>query len=139
MKTITLASIFFVASFLSFAQLNTLQDITVTIENIRNDTGKVLLSLHTESTFLKSKGLQAAESTIKNGKITITFKNVAPGTYAIIAMHDENENNLMDFDAHGMPLEDYGTSNNPLSYGPPQYSDAKFQLESKPLKLNIRF
>lgn len=54
-------------------------------------------------------------------------------------MHDENENKAMDFDTNRMPLESYGMSNNPLSYGPPQYNDAKFELENEDLELNIRF
>jgi uncharacterized protein (DUF2141 family) len=45
----------------------------------------------------------------------------------------------MDFDTSGMPAESYGMSNNPLSYGPPQYSDAKFELKSEDLSFNIRF
>ena len=45
----------------------------------------------------------------------------------------------MDFDASGMPTESYGMSNNPMSYGPPQFHEAKFELLDKDLNLTIRF
>ena len=44
----------------------------------------------------------------------------------------------MDFDTNGMPLEMYGISNNVMSYGPPQWSDAKFEVSSEPVSLTIR-
>lgn len=113
--------------------------ITVTIDNVTNDNGKVLMSLHTSETFMKGKGIQDAESAIKDGKIRITFENVLPGDYAILALHDENSNGRMDFQDNGMPKESFGMSNNVMLMGPPQYDDAKFKVEDKDLELNIRF
>lgn len=113
--------------------------ITVTIDNVKNNEGKVLMSLHTSETFMKGKGINDAETEIKDGKVTITFENVAPGEYAILALHDENDNQRMDFRENGMPLESYGMSNNVMSFGPPQYDDAKFTVKDEDLKMNIRF
>ncbi|MBN2868330.1 MAG: DUF2141 domain-containing protein [Flavobacteriaceae bacterium] len=114
------------------------QNITVTIQNIKNDKGSVLLGLHTEDTFMKGPGIKNLTSKIENGQVTVTFTNVEAGTYAIMVMHDENDNKRMDFE-NGMPLESYGMSNNPMSYGPPQYSDAKFEVKNKDLEFNIIF
>lgn len=114
------------------------QNITVTIKNIKNNKGSVLLGLHTEDTFMKGAGVKNLTSKIENGQVTVTFTNVEAGTYAIMVMHDENDNKRMDFE-NGMPLESYGTSNNPMSYGPPQYSDAKFEVKDKDLEFNIIF
>lgn len=113
--------------------------ITVTIDNVKNDKGKVLMSLHTSETFMKGKGIVDAESVIKDGKVTISFENVLPGEYAIMALHDENGNERMDYRENGMPLESYGMSNNVMSFGPPQYDDAKFKVKGEDLELNIRF
>jgi len=113
-------------------------NITVTIQNIKNDKGSVILGLHTEDTFMKGPGIKNLKSKIENGQVTVTFKNIEVGTYAIMVMHDENDNNRMDFE-NGMPLESYGMSNNPMSYGPPQYQDAKFEVNDKDLSFNIRF
>ena len=45
----------------------------------------------------------------------------------------------MDFRENGMPIEDYGASNNVMNFGPPNFSDAKFTVTDKDLELNIRF
>lgn len=139
MKTFALTFFIIFSSLLSFAQEDTSQNITVTINNVKNNTGKVMLTLHNETTFLKSDGIQNIETKIENGKVKATFKAIPSGTYAILILHDENENKAMDFDTNRMPLESYGMSNNPLSYGPPQYHEAKFELKNEDLELNIRF
>ena len=137
-KNLILTVAFVLTSVFSFSQ-DKGTTITVTIDNVKNETGKVVMSLHNETTFMKGAGLMNAESAIKDGKVTITFKNVQPGDYAIMAMHDENDNKKMDFQDNGMPLESYGMSNNVMSFGPPQYDDAKFKVADKDLELNIRF
>lgn len=115
------------------------KSITVTIENITNNNGNVILGLHTEDTFMKGQGIASAESKIVDGKITVIFENIEAGTYAIMALHDENENKSMDFQDNGMPKESYGLSNNPRSFGPPQYAAAKFELKEEDLDLKIIF
>ena len=87
---------------------------------------------------MKGPGIKNAESKIENGKVTVSFKDVEPGTYAIMVLHDINENNRMDFELTGMPKEDYGMSNNPMSFGPPQFDDAKFEFNGKDLDFIIR-
>ncbi|MEO1031301.1 MAG: DUF2141 domain-containing protein [Bacteroidota bacterium] len=113
--------------------------ITVTIDNVTSDEGKVLMSLHTSETFMKGNGVMDAETEIKDGKVTIKFENVLPGEYAILAMHDANDNKRMDFQENGMPKESFGISNNVMAMGPPQYDDAKFKVEDEDLEFNIRF
>jgi uncharacterized protein (DUF2141 family) len=139
MKTIAITIVLFLNAFLGFSQETKGITITVTIDNVKNDNGKVIMSLHDASSFMKSDGLQNGESTIKDGKVTITFTNVAPGAYAIMALHDVNDNKRMDFQDNGMPKESYGMSNNPMSFGPPQFSEAKFEVADKDLELDIRF
>lgn len=138
MKTLFLTFALVLTSLFSFSQDSGVT-LTLTIDNVINDKGNVKMALHTVDTFMKGKGLENGQSEIKDGKVTITFENVKPGDYAVIAFHDENENNKMDFRDNGMPLESYGMSNNVMSFGPPQYDDAKFTIADKDLELNIRF
>lgn len=139
MKTVTLALSFLFVSLVAMAQESTGTKITVTIDNISNNEGKVLAGLHTEDTFMKGPGVQNQESKIENGKVILTFTNVAPGSYAILALHDANENNRMDYEANGMPKESYGMSGNDMSYGPPSFTASKFEVGSEDLELSIRF
>lgn len=138
MKTVLLSIAFAIVSSLGFTQEKTGHTITVTIENVKNDFGKILLGLHDKTTFMKADAVAKGISAIKNGTCSITLENIQPGEYAILALHDENENERMDFEDNGMPAESYGTSNNPRSFGPPIYDDAKFKLGEEDLKISIR-
>lgn len=140
MKTVSLIIVMALSvTFINAQEDQKGQTITITINNIKSNAGKVLLSLHTENTFMKARGIQNTQSKIIDGKVIITFDNVIPGAYAIMALHDANENNKMDFEANGMPKESYGMSNNPMSFGPPEYATAKFELENEDLEMNITF
>ena len=137
-KNLVLTLVLALTSLFGFSQEEGIT-ITVTIDNVTSDKGKVLMSLHTSETFMKGKGVKDAETEIKDGKVTVTFENVTPGEYAILALHDANNNKRMDFQDNGMPKESYGVSNNVMAMGPPNYEDAKFKVEDKNLDLNIRF
>ncbi|WP_179346184.1 DUF2141 domain-containing protein [Winogradskyella ursingii] len=139
MKNLILSFALALVSFTGFSQEPDGVTITVTVENIKNDNGKASFALHTVDTFMKGAGIMNAESEIKDGKVVVTFENVKPGDYAIMGMHDENENGRMDFEDNGMPKEGYGMSNNVMSFGPPQYGDAKFTVAKEPIEMKIRF
>lgn len=140
MKAIILTIIIAVSSLFSQAQDQKGIAITVTINNVKNNNGFVLLGLHNQHTFMNKgeNALQQQKTTITDGKITVTFKNVPKGEFAIMAIHDENANNQMDFELNGMPKEAYGMSNNNISYGPPLFNDAKFIVSDANLNLEIR-
>lgn len=110
--------------------------ITVTVP-VQSTEGKVIFGLHNEATFMKAP-LQGQISQIVDGKATVTFSGVAPGTYAVMCFHDRNNDDQMNFQANGMPLEDYGVSNNNMAMGPPSWSDAKFEVGTQDLELEIR-
>jgi uncharacterized protein (DUF2141 family) len=128
MKTLLTSIIFLlIASIVSAQDSFTLK---VTVNNVTTDKGKVLFSLNTENQFMKAAPLQASSSEIKDGVASVIFENVSPGEYAVMIFHDKNENNKMDFQPNGMPDEPYGMSNNPMSYGPPTWDDAKFSVDA---------
>lgn len=133
--------VYFIAVIMLFISSTiTAQDkkITVTINKIFSNTGKVSFALYNKTTFMKEP-LQAKNAKIIEGKSTVTFENLEAGEYAVICYHDKNDNNKMDFSDKGMPLEDYGMSNNVVSYGPPNYEDAKFKVTDKNVSLEIKF
>ena len=110
--------------------------ITVNVP-IPSDDGSVFFSLHSQETFMRN-GLANLESEIIDGKATVTFKNIPAGTYGIVLYHDKNGNKKMDFELNGMPKEMYGVSNNIMSFGPPMWNDAKFEVAAAPITLEIR-
>lgn len=139
MKQLGLILGILLTGFMGLAQENNGAEVKVTINNVLSDEGKVIVALHTDTTFMKGPGVQNLESSIEDGKVTFTFKNVPPGTYAIMALHDANENNRMDFEASGMPKESYGMSGNVMSMGPPTFEDAKFKVDSEDMEFIIKF
>lgn len=138
MKTIVLIFSLLLSPLFASAQ-ETTSTIKVTIDNVTSDEGKVVVALHTSETFLRGNGIMNQESTIENGKVSFVFENVPAGTYAIMALHDVNENNRMDFEDSGMPKESYGMSGNEMAMGPPTFDMAKFDANGEDLEFNIRF
>jgi len=142
MKTIILTIAVAISTYFANAQeleASTSNSTTITVTvPVQSSEGTVLFGLYDEATFMKTMPLQGLESEIEDGKATITFTNVAPGTYGITVLHDKNGNKNMDFDANGMPLESYGVSNNTMSYGPPMWGDAKFEVAAEPVEMEIR-
>lgn len=112
--------------------------ITATVVNVKSNQGKVTFGLYDKENFLRIP-LQGKSSEIINGKSTITFENVPAGEYAITCYHDKNNNDKMDFSPQGMPTEDYGSSNNVMTFGPPQYFNSKFMVSDKDVSLEIKF
>ncbi|WP_432410814.1 DUF2141 domain-containing protein [Rasiella sp. SM2506] len=110
--------------------------ITVTVP-VKTDTGEIIVALYNEATFMKAAPLEGLRSTIENGKATVVFTNIAPGDYGITLFHDTNGNKTMDFEANGMPKENYGVSNNVMNFGPPQWKDAKFTIATAPIEMEI--
>lgn len=97
-----------------------------------------MIGLYTQNNFMKEP-VQSATASIKEGTATAVFKEIPKGAYAIIAHHDANNNDRMDFESSGMPKEDYGTSNNPFSLGPPNWEESEFEVSDQPLSVQIRF
>ncbi|QXP62422.1 DUF2141 domain-containing protein [Polaribacter sp. HaHaR_3_91] len=112
--------------------------ITATVVNITSDSGKVGFALYDKTNY-RMKPIQSANAIIEAGKSTVVFENVEGGEYAIICYHDKNDNDKMDFKANGMPLEDYGASNNNMTFGPPRFEHAKFKVNDKNVSLEIKF
>ncbi len=113
--------------------------ITITIENVLSDGGNIVASLHTSETFMKDIGIQNELAPATKGEVSLTFKNVTPGTFAIMVMHDANSNNRMDFEANGMPKENFGTSGQMEAFGPPTFEAAKFEVTNEDQNIRIRF
>jgi len=141
MKTLFLSIALTFSSFIISAQtpaetISELTTITISIP-VQSNEGNIVVGLYDQTNFMK-KPSEGLTGEIIDGKATVTFKDVVPGEYAVILYHDKNLNKTMDFDMNGMPLEMYGMSNNPMSYGPPQWSDAKFDVTLTPIEMEIR-
>ncbi|MFH6604333.1 DUF2141 domain-containing protein [Maribacter algicola] len=138
MKKLTVLAILIVTAITANAQENDGATITVTVENVLSEGGSILAGLHTSDTFMKGIGIANAMSPAKAGEVSLVFENVAPGTYAIMVMHDKNDNKQMDME-NGMPKESYATTGEMNLYGPPTFDGAKFEVTDTDQAFRIRF
>lgn len=129
-------------SFLGFSQETTTNktfDVVANVNNINSNKGTVYYALYVSAeSMMNRKAIQRQVATVKDGVSTITFENVEVGVYSIVCYHDENNNKQLDFNDMGMPLEKYGVSNNAINpYGPPNFSDTKFDVIDTNLTFEI--
>jgi len=109
-------------------------DLTVRIEGVRSATGTVVVCLwDAPATFPdcgRSQPAGVRSVPAAKGAVAVRFPGLAPGTYAVSVLHDENGNNRMDTGFLGLPREGFGASN--LDRLPraaaPTFDDARFEL-----------
>lgn len=129
-----LSILFILTQLHSFSQLN------VSIDNIKRDSGTVLIALYnSKNSFNQIKEVyREGRAVVKGKKAAFTFENLPPGEYAISLFQDINNNEIFDQSDAGLPVEPYGFSNNARgTFGPPSYKKAKFTYEGKSMDITI--
>jgi len=115
--------------------------LTVRVRGLTNDRGRVAVALFsTAESFPDQKRAVAGHlAKIEKGRAAVRFVGLRPGVYAVAVLHDENENDEMDFNFLGMPLEGYGFSNDAsATFGPPSFQAASFRLQPRNSFIPIR-
>lgn len=88
-------------------------DLSVTVKGPRSAQGLVLVALYDGAeTFLKpGKHAAARMAPADAGGVTVVFRDLPAGRYALTTFHDENANGKLDFNLTGSPVEAVGFSN----------------------------
>ena len=117
-------------------------EVTITVTNMRSTEGVVRACITAlEKAFPKcKKDPESLRAVVPAGEtVTITFKGVKPGKYAIALLHDENNNGKADRALGMMPKEGYGFSRDaPVRMAPPKFKDAVFDLGEEAKKMTIK-
>ncbi len=116
--------------------------IHVKILDIRNSTGAVACALFESPEGFPTEFLHSATNImvikIRDTQARCDFEDIAPGTYALAVIHDENMNGKLDTNWLGVPTEGYGFSNDATaSLGAPSFSAASFAYDGRSLDLTI--
>jgi uncharacterized protein (DUF2141 family) len=92
-----------------------------------------------EEDWLTSRYAFKATAEVQTCYAVCVFEGVPPGTYAISAYHDRNDNSAFDRDFLGLPSEDF-TFSQGASAGlePPSYEQAAFSYSGDVLRLEAR-
>ncbi|NOW46239.1 uncharacterized protein (DUF2141 family) [Novosphingobium sp. SG751A] len=116
--------------------------LTVTVDNVRSNAGRVHVALCPQKSFLKDDCVLEASAPAQKGSTSVTFANVPPGEWAAQVFQDENGNKKVDRNFLGIPREGVGFSRDAkIVFGPPKWRDAVFTHEAKPqvIRLALRY
>lgn len=111
-------------------------DLTVTLEGVSNDGGQMLVSLQTRDQFMKPAGANGAFGDATPGTATFTVRDVAPGEYAVMVMHDANSDWQMQYSADRKPAEGWAISGNPATR--PTFDTAKIVVPAEGGQVTLR-
>jgi uncharacterized protein (DUF2141 family) len=112
-------------AFLNAGQPASAASLSIVVDNVSDASGHVLVALCTEQTFLGAGCSYVGKAPAAPGEVTIVFPGILPGTYAVQAFHDANDNLDIDRTFIGYPKEGMGFGNDaPMRFGPPTFADA---------------
>lgn len=106
-------------------------DLAIVVRGLYSGTGAVHYAVYDRpETFPTRVGrLVKGEVPAATSGVRIVVPNLRPGRYAVAVFHDENGNGEFDQGLFGIPLEQYGFSNDARGFfGPPDFEDAAVDL-----------
>ena len=117
--------------------------LNIAFRGLKNSNGKVLVRIFSTEKGFPDEAKEALKVTtieIQEGFATkAQFSGLAPGSYAISAIHDENGSGEMDTNWIGIPKEGLGVSQDVKGFmGPPKFSDSVIQMNQS-LEIEINF
>ena len=107
-----------------------LPGIRVVVSNLSPTTGTVEVSLFdSEESYLKEPYLQQSGVVGEDGVFETEFVGLSEGEYAVVVVHDANDNGKLDNGFLGFNGESYGYSNNLKPwFGRPGFEKAKISV-----------
>lgn len=119
--------------------------VNLTIENLRNGRGVVILTLYPDNKarFLKPMGsLYVTKVPARAGTSTACIFVPQAGAYGLALYHDENDNGKIDRNGLGIPREGFGFSNNPKIFmSAPSLKSVRFMAgpAGTPLRIRMKY
>jgi uncharacterized protein (DUF2141 family) len=118
--------------------------LTVRVRGLRSNDGEVLGAVFASAQGFPGEAARAARASrerVKDGSATLEFQGLAPGTYAVSVLHDENGSGGLDTGFLGIPSEGLGASNDAQGrFGPADFDEAKFELrQSRAIEIDVRY
>lgn len=110
-----------------------LPSLKVSVTGALPATGNVEVSVfNSAESFMKTTYLQRSGAVSAEGTWSTVFASLEEGEYAVVVVHDANENRRLDNGLFGFGGERYGYSNNAWSiFGRPNFDDAKVSVSGQ--------
>jgi uncharacterized protein (DUF2141 family) len=102
--------------------------------------GKVKIGIFNSNGFpVVGKEVFGSDLEAKNSSVSIVFKDIPTGKFAIAVFQDVNSDGILNLNFLGIPKEPYGFSTNKFGkFGPPDFEDVSFEVkENNPISLTI--
>ena len=118
----------------------TAAELIVEVTGLSSDAGKVRFGLYDDpAAFPEDEGrVDGTRVKIKDRRAIAVFKGLRPGRYAVAVYHDENDNGEFDQALFGIPLEDFGFSNDATVFlGPPSFREAQVSVPEEGARITI--
>ncbi|MDX1667340.1 MAG: DUF2141 domain-containing protein [Saprospiraceae bacterium] len=112
----------------------------VEVRNVDAGKGILRLALYRESGFLKENGSVASRMirVTEGGRLLVEVPSLTYGPYALAAFHDLNENDKLDTNIFGIPVEPYAFSKNTdIKWRNPRFDEVKFDFTREGQQLSI--
>lgn len=114
-------------------------ELTVQVQGIASSVGQLRVALYDAEGFPHEAQALAVETRPAPGPVmSVSFPDLEPGRYAVIAYHDKDADGRMDRFLGMIPTEPYGLSNNPKLSGPPKFDQAAVKLGPGAQRIEIR-
>ncbi len=115
--------------------------LTIDVSGVKQRKGKIQVALYnSEKDFPETEPYRGEVLNISaDNDLKVTFKDLPPGDYAVAVYHDKNSNGKLDKNLLGIPVEDYGFSNDTRGtrLSAPSFDDTKLRVDSENVELKI--
>ena len=116
----------------SFAHAETDTGLALSVKNLRNTNGYLLVAIFDDARAFPDHpegAVQTIREKVTARSMRVKFNDLAPGTYAVSLVHDENGNGKLDTGSFGRPIEGFGFSKNPaIRFSAPTFEETKFEI-----------
>ncbi|MBB43477.1 MAG: hypothetical protein CMM44_06920 [Rhodospirillaceae bacterium] len=137
-----LATIYGIICIFSFSILTEEKRFSLIVEvaAVKGSSGYLQYALYDQASSFATR-----QGQLLSGRVPAVFpvtqfriRGLRSGTYALAIFHDANSNSEFDQGFLGIPLEDYGFSNDAMGlFKAPNFSDAKFNLRQHKNKIKL--
>ncbi|MGB3779159.1 MAG: DUF2141 domain-containing protein [Tunicatimonas sp.] len=115
--------------------------LTIDVSGVKQRKGKLQVALYnSDKDFPETEPYRGEVLNITaDNDLKITFKDLPPGDYAVAVYHDKNSNGKLDKNLLGVPVEDYGFSNDTRGtrLSAPSFDNTKLRVDGENVELKI--
>ena len=105
-------------------------DVSINLTDVQARGGRLLVALQTNDQFMRPAGFGEIVDNPQTGTVTVTFRDVPAGDYAVSALHDLNGDGQMQTSDIGIPVEGWAMSNGAALRGPPTFDQVRVSVPS---------